>query len=235
MDDIRKVLEEGNQLAGNGKYDEAISRYATGLKADPENHELLYNQAKAYFKVKEFSKAVGNFDLLLEKFPDNAEIISERGVLFHHLGDNEKALEELNKAAGLEPQNPFRYSSRAWIKAALKDIEGAIADYDKAIALDPDDAISYNNKGLLEDQLGYRQAAKKSFDKSNELSGYRPEFNDVKENSSQHKKVSKNRENDGADDERLTTQGYMKTLKSLIKDKQERQQFFSFLKSMGRK
>ncbi|MGB3465086.1 MAG: tetratricopeptide repeat protein [Cyclobacteriaceae bacterium] len=235
MSEISEILKEGAELAGNGHFQEAVDKYKAGLKKDPKNAELLYNQAKAYFKLKDFGKAVSNFDTILTGDSNNADIISERAVLFHHMGDNKKALAELDRAAALEPGNPFRYSSRAWIKAALKDIEGAIADYDKAIQLDPEDAIAYNNKGLLEDQLGYRQSAKKSFDKSNELTGYQPQFQSEEEK--RDKEMDDNAKPAASvedQNDKLTATGYTKTLKGIFTDKSERKQFFSFLKNLGK-
>lgn len=236
MTEVEKALKKGGELANANEYDKAVGIYEAGLKIVPDNRELLYAQAKAFFKLKDFKKALSNFDLLVDKFPGQADLISERAVLYHHLGDNSKALEELNVAASLEPENPFRYSSRAWIKAALKDTKGAIADYDKAIELDPEDAISYNNKGLLEDQLGYKKASIQSFEKSNELTGYKPELNlsDISKGKSERTEKEEALKNGEAGENRLTSSGYAKTLKGILTNKQERKEFFSFIKNLGK-
>lgn len=236
MTSLEKALKKGADLANAGEFRQAVDIYSNALTEWPKNHELLYGQAKAYFKLKEFDKALTNFDLLLSNFPGQADLISERAVLYHHLGDNQKALKELDIATEIEPDNPFRYSSRAWIKAALKDIEGAIADYEKAIALDPEDSIAYNNKGMLEDQLGYKKAAIKSFEKSNELAGYKPEFKNEQPLTSKEETVSEQRVVEEAPEKaaKLTTSDYGKTLKGIFTNKSERKEFFSFLKRMGK-
>ena len=236
MTNLEKALKAGADFANAGEYQKAVNVYSAALIDSPNHHELLYSQAKAYFKLKDFEMALTNFDLLLLNFPGQADLISERAVVYHHMGDNDRALKELDIAAELEPENPFRYSSRAWIKAALKDVEGAIADYEKAIELDPEDAISYNNKGMLEDQLGYKKAAIKSFEKSNELAGYKPEFKNDQPLTSTEKTESEEPPGEDISEKpaKLTASDYGKTLKGIFTNKSERKEFFSFLKKMGK-
>ncbi len=218
---INQFLLEGKHLCEKGDFDKAINVFQKGLDLDPANTELLYNQAKAYFRLKKLEQSLSIFNQLVSQQPSNAELLSELGVLYHHMGDNASALEKLDQAAVLEPQNPFRYSSRAWIKANNRDLEGAIADYEKAIELDPEDSISYNNKGLLEEQLGFKQKSKESFEASNKIIGYQPKIKD--------EKVEKPKEVPPKPSEKLTTKSYLGTIKSLFTSKEERREFIDFL------
>ena len=227
-----EARQAGARLCEEGNFSEAIVVYEKALKRNKDQHELLYAQAKALFKVKRYQESLKNFDLLVTFFPGQAELISERAVLYHHVGDNQRALTELDRAAALEPENPFRYSSRAWIKAALKDITGAIADYEKAIELDPEDAIAYNNKGLLEDQLGRKQSAIKSFEKSNEITGYKPE---IKEEDLPTPDPQPVVSVDEPKEKGLSFSHVSQTVKSLLTNPDERKEFWSFLKKMGKK
>src|SRR5690606_27237036 len=43
--------------------------------------------------------------------------------------------------------------------------------------LDPEDAVSHNNKGLVEEKMGYQAKSKKSFEKADDLVGYKPKEN----------------------------------------------------------
>ncbi len=225
------LLDKGKRLCENKQFDEAINVFQEGLMLSPAHPELLYNQAKAYFRVQKLQEAKKNFDQLLVQDPHNPELLSERGVLFHHLGDNQSALSDLDRAQQLDVNNPFRYSSRAWIKAKDGDIKGAIADYEKAIELDPEDAISYNNKGLLEEQLGYKEKAKKSFDQSNKIQGYEPKFRDTgtKKSSTEEKQKEppvQNKVRPGVKD-------VFKTTRELLSSAEERKAFWKFL--LGKK
>ena len=48
-------------------------------------------------------------------------------------------------------------------------LRGAIVDYQKAINLDPEDSIAHNNLGLLQEKLGYKEKAKKNYERADQL------------------------------------------------------------------
>ncbi|MEL7004006.1 MAG: tetratricopeptide repeat protein, partial [Bacteroidota bacterium] len=199
-----------------------------------------------------FWLSINDFDALIERSPKNAFYFSERGVAHHLGGDSQKALKDLDKAAELEPMKPFRYSSRAFIKDRMGDLEGAIADYERAIELDPEDAISYNNKGLVEEKMGYRDRSKKSFEKADELdpkkaqmevntSSDKPEVDTKKMSLGQTASIAKHQpaditvnspEENTADaiSRTLDIKSYIKQVKAIISDKEERGAFNEFVK-----
>ncbi|MCR9252950.1 MAG: tetratricopeptide repeat protein [bacterium] len=230
-DRVSEFLAKGNQLCDNQQFVEAIAIFQQGINEAPDNKELLYNQAKAYFKVKKLQEAKSNFDKLLASDPSNSELLSERGVILHHIGDNKASLVDLDKAADLDSDNPFRFSSRAWIKAKDGDVEGAIKDYERAIELDPEDSISYNNKGLLEEQLGYKQKAKQSFEQSNKIEGYDPKFKDSPNvEPTEKKKIEITTPDIQAPEQpKLTLKHILNTTKELFSSSEERNSFWKFL------
>ena len=229
-------FRKGLQLCEDNRFEAAIDLFDRALGLE-HIQDILYNRAKAHFKLKNFSLAIDDFTSLLHREPSNAFYYSERGVAYHLSGDNQKALEDLDKAAALEPQKPFRYSSRAFIKERAGDLEGAIADYEKAIELDPEDAIAYNNKGLIEEKLGHLNTSKQSFAKADQLDPKKQEPAQSKPAALKKApivdpppKSSTIQENDS-----LTLKSYLGTLKQLFTSGKEQKDFITFVKGLGRK
>ncbi|GAA4819856.1 tetratricopeptide repeat protein [Algivirga pacifica] len=159
------------QYIEQGNYTLAIKEFDKSLEASPHHFEAYYNRSAAKYKVQDLAGALQDIDKALELVPDNADAWSHRGIVQHMSGNSQAAIKDFDKAQQLEPENAYRYSSRAFIKAAMKDVKGAVADYEQALKLDPEDAIAHNNLGLLEEQAGKIEAAKKRFQKADDLAG----------------------------------------------------------------
>ncbi|MFY0591998.1 tetratricopeptide repeat protein [Roseivirga sp.] len=170
-----ELIQKGVDCCRNNAYEKGIEFFNSALKEYPDHIEALYNRARAYSKVDELEKSLNDFKRLVEIQPLNPSFIGDYAVALHLNNKNDEASIQFEKALQLEPENPYRYSSRAFFKDRIGDHEGALLDYDKAIALDPEDAIAINNRGLVEEKLGYAERAKKSFEKSNDLVGYKPD------------------------------------------------------------
>lgn len=168
-------FEKGIALYREGKFEEALAIFDELITAQSDQAELHLYRGRVLTRLGRGEAALKDFDILLKLEPYNTDYISDRGVVLHLLGRDEEALSELDRAANLDPKNPYRYSSRAFFKDRIGDLHGAIEDYENAIELDPEDAVSYNNKGLVEEKLGYRERSQKSFGKSDELIGYKPQ------------------------------------------------------------
>ena len=171
---VEKWIEEGVEHCENAKFEEGVRCFNKALEKEADNVTALHNRARALSRTGKLEAALADFERLTQLFPAHASFIGDYAVALHLNNKNDLALENFEKALALEPTNPYRYSSRAFFKDRTGDLEGAIADYEKAVELDPEDAIALNNKGLVEEKLGYKDKAKQSFDRSNNLVGYDP-------------------------------------------------------------
>jgi len=70
----------------------------------------------------------------------------------------------------IQPKYSYRYACRGYALNFFGDIDAALLDYEKAVELDPDDAVAHNNLGLLLEQKGYKEQAKKRFERADKLS-----------------------------------------------------------------
>lgn len=197
------LIEKGIEACRNGAFEKGVVNFNKVLENDPQNVEALYNRARALSKIGDLLSSLADFKKLTEINPLNPSFIGDYAVSLHLNNRNDEASIAFERALQLEPTNPYRFSSRAFFKDRIGDLEGSIEDYEKALALDPNDAITLNNKGLVEEKLGYKDKAKSSFDKSNELVGYSPEAQSSSiENKQNDKSVS-----EASDDQSALTRG----------------------------
>jgi Flp pilus assembly protein TadD len=213
-------LEKGKALYEKQEFEKAIQPLNDYLVTNQNNADALYTRAICYRKIEEFEKSVEDLTSILARLPNEPTLLCDRGISHFHNKNIEAAMRDMNKAVDLDPENPYRYSSRAFIKAEI-DAKGAMKDYEKAIELDPKDEISLNNLGLLQEEVGKMKAAKKSFEKSNELIGYNPE----KRQENEDTKIQNN----------ANTDSIGKIMLNVFKSKEVRKEYFSFLKNIFKK
>ena len=63
---VNSILDEGNRLFLQGKFQQAIAYYDKILDEDPKNISSLNNKGYALSKLKDFTSAMKCYDLALE-------------------------------------------------------------------------------------------------------------------------------------------------------------------------
>ena len=66
---INSILDEGNRLFLEGKFQQAISYYDKILDEDPKHISSLNNKGYALSKLKDFTNAMKCYDIALEICP----------------------------------------------------------------------------------------------------------------------------------------------------------------------
>jgi tetratricopeptide (TPR) repeat protein len=207
-----------------GNFEAALKMINGCIEDDRSNLEFIFFRARVSTRLGLLEDSLKDFDTLVKMEPYNPTYIGDRAVVLHLLKRNAEAEEGFDQALNLEPSNPYRYSSRAYFKDRIGDLSGAIEDYEKAIDLDPEDAVAYNNKGLVEEKLGYQEKSRKSFNKADELVGYKPE---------NHKKdVNVLNQNEAVEENpaRFSFKGYFEIVKKVVTEKSTREEFWNFLR-----
>jgi len=224
-------LEKGKALFEKQEFNQAIIELDIFLAQEPNNADALYTRAISYRKIEQYEKSVNDLSKILKRLPEEATLLCDRGISHFKNKNIEAAMLDMDKAVELEPENPFRYSSRAYIRTKT-DIEGAMVDYEKAIELDPKDEISYNNLGLLQENAGRMKAAKRSFTKSNEISGYDPEKRQEQINKEEKAEQIKTEK---PTPKKQPQESLGKVMLSVFTSKKVQQEYFQFLKSKFKK
>ncbi|KAF5830730.1 hypothetical protein DUNSADRAFT_14112 [Dunaliella salina] len=113
---------QGNQLFTEGRYQEALSKYAVALsymdedfmiqlegfyedKAKQVKLPIHLNMAMCQLRSKDFQTAIYNCSEVLKIEPGNAKALFRRGTARHALGQTELALPDLQAAAEKSPKD----------------------------------------------------------------------------------------------------------------------------------
>lgn len=115
-------------------FDKAIA-YATASIESNASAVAYSLRANAYSGLKQFDKAIADFDKAIQLSPDIAAIYMERGVAYANMGDFTKAMADTNKAIELAPNLGMAYINRGMINLGLDKQTEARADFKKAISI----------------------------------------------------------------------------------------------------
>jgi len=97
-------------------YDEALNDYATALKINPKNTDILFQRANLYYNLENYSASDADWKqvLKLEKENINAQVGLARNMIAR--GQIDEAIRELDRLEKIDQRNPqiFRYRSSAY-------------------------------------------------------------------------------------------------------------------------
>lgn len=96
-DDMLDLLEKGNQLFRENKFDEARAVYEDILARYPDAYPVYRNVGNCWFAQEEYNQAEQAYMKVLEKDPDNVDAILAIGNCYANRGDTDKALEWYSK------------------------------------------------------------------------------------------------------------------------------------------
>jgi len=142
-------------------------------KTSQKSIESNANNAKMYCEngylmetLKEYSKAIEDFDKALELNPNYAEAYYGKAIAESNLGKNKDAIYDYSQAIELNSKYAEAYYGRGNSENILLKPEEAIKDFDKAIELNSKYDEAYCNRGELKVTLGKSKDALKDFDKA---------------------------------------------------------------------
>lgn len=100
----------------------------------------------AYYALRQFPKAVENYDIVLKMVPKDGATYRSRADSYYAMEKFTEAIKNYDKALALSP-DADTYINRADAYFSLNDIKRAIPDYDAAIKLNPDQQNYYLRRG----------------------------------------------------------------------------------------
>jgi tetratricopeptide (TPR) repeat protein len=191
---LRELTQEqfGNQINPHAR--ETIKLLMQYLEADLESQEFLAaasgllervvheptfsselwarlyrNRGEAYRLLKDYPRAIQDFDRAVELDPHDAGAYASRGQAYRLLKDYPRAIQDFDQTVELDPKAGWAYGSRGEAYRLLKDYPRAIQDFDQAVELDPKAAWAYGNRGITYGLLKDYPRAIQDFDWAVEL------------------------------------------------------------------
>lgn len=160
-----KSIAEGAALHDQGKFDQAIAKYAEVLKVSPNNMTALYELAYSFAAGKEYAKA-------LETAIRGTEYQSDLLPMFYDLigsahdsmGNPDKAIDAYKKGIQVVPDaGMLYYNMGVTYLESLKNPDEARKALEKAVTLDPEQPDFHLMLGQVFQTTGYKTPALLAF------------------------------------------------------------------------
>ncbi len=161
-------LDEGQRLAVERSYEEALAAYARSIELDPELIQAYKKRASLLSVLGRYEEALLDVDRTMELAPDDTRLIAFRGGILWSMGRVEDALAAMDHAIAAEDSPPAGYfNNRALMLSDIGEYEQALADIDRTIELNDGvllpgyqdtRAFIYLSMGELEQALADYQA-----------------------------------------------------------------------------
>jgi len=140
------------------KYDKAIKYFSRVIALIPPNtkvarwtemdSEAHASRGTAYYRLKQYEKAIPDYDYTIKGRPDYDAAYFCRGMSYLFLEKYDKAIEDFNRVIKLTPDYYDVYDCRGMAYYWLKQYDKAIADFTMAIKANPYDDDIYFSRGL---------------------------------------------------------------------------------------
>lgn len=183
-EEIKLLIEQGNQLASKKAYEEAFNFYEKALKVnelmeepDIKNKDLvkdsykreLINKAKMEIEGKQYDVAIENGKKsveLDEKFVEGYYYIS---VAYNYKKKYDATIENLQKALSYDKKHIESWNLIGLAYEAKKDYDTALENLRKAIEIDPSYSTGWFNIGNIYKQIKEFDKAIEYYSKATEL------------------------------------------------------------------
>ncbi|MDP7034210.1 MAG: tetratricopeptide repeat protein [Planctomycetota bacterium] len=172
-EELTRIIEDGEQLAGEGKYTLAFQKFDRALAEQPEHEEARWMRAQARVDKRKYEEALEDYTALLGTTQKTSEAYNRRGVVLAKLGRVEEAIADQKASIEADDTNHKAYFDLATSHHARKELEEAIAAYDAAIRLKPDYVEAFNNRGIAQVMSRDLEGAQESWKQALEIDGKR--------------------------------------------------------------
>lgn len=135
-DQIQRYLAEGELLASEGRYEEAIEVYNDALVMHIDNSQLLYARALTAEKIDRLDILEQDLKRILKKDPDNTQALNALGyTLTDRTERHREALGYIEQAHRKQPNDPAILDSMGWVHYHLGRLDEAQKYLEQAAAL----------------------------------------------------------------------------------------------------
>ncbi len=133
--------DQGLDLAGQRRYDEAIACYDRAIALVPGNSAFWTHKGNALKCLGNYSSAAECYDGAIRCNPDSPASWILKGNALKSLGDHPGAIECYDRAIEQQPGGSAAWTLKGNILRDLGNYPEAIACYDRALALHPTNAV----------------------------------------------------------------------------------------------
>lgn len=160
----------------NPVWTDEITLMSDNIEKAPAFARPYSNRGVAYWKQKEYDKAIADFSRAIELNPEYQDAFYNRGVVFEEVGAYDRAVDDYSRVIALDNNHIKAYYNRGVAYYRLGGFTKAIDDYSRAIGINPEYADAWNNRGVVYVNLREYDKAIADFSRAIEI---RPEYTDA--------------------------------------------------------
>lgn len=161
---VTLYLIEADMFAEHDQSELALEVYDAGLRAYPDDPDLLYSRALHAVTLGRIDILEQDLRAVLEGDPDHADALNALG---YTLADRTERLDEarvlIERALELQPEDPAILDSKGWLLYRLGDPNGALSYLERAFEMMPDGEIAAHLGEVLW-ELGRQEEAWRVWD-----------------------------------------------------------------------
>ncbi|MFX1379459.1 MAG: tetratricopeptide repeat protein [Promethearchaeota archaeon] len=187
-EEIKLLIEQGNQLADAKKYDEAFKFYEKALRVnemmespDIKNKDLikssykkgLINRAKLEVENKNYDKAIEQCKRALELDDVFVEAYYHLGLIYYYKKNYNVAIGNFQKAVDYNKNHAESWKWMGLTYEAKEDYDNALKNINNSVKIDPNFADGWYNLGNVHKLRNEFDKAIESYNKATEIN---PEF-----------------------------------------------------------
>ena len=129
------------------------------LKTEKKTTTPWSNRAFYYRDIKQYDKALLDYNKAIEINPSKATLYNSRGKMFFDIGKTNECIKDYNTATKLDPELTEAWINRGAAYASQGNLQQALADFNKGIEIDPTYKNGFANRSLLYNQTQEFQKA----------------------------------------------------------------------------
>jgi len=163
---LNALIKRCNDAGESHQRVESCTQLLTSKGFDTSDRAHIFNnRGIAYDELKEFDKAIADYDQAIALKPDFSWAYHNRGIAHRRRGDIEKAIADHTEALRLDPDFAEAFNSRGNAYAKQGQYDLAIADFVSALKLKPDYPEALSNRAAAYRARGDDDLAITEYDK----------------------------------------------------------------------
>ncbi|MBX9696172.1 MAG: tetratricopeptide repeat protein [Cyanobacteria bacterium] len=148
------LLQQGNALHLQGKFNEATAFYQKAIEQNPDLPIAHNDLGAAYYQLGKIDDAIACFRIAIKLNPDYPEAYLNLGAAFLHQGKLEEAIQSNQECLRLQPNFSTAHQNLGIMFHRLGKTANAIAACEKSIELAPNNALAYTTLGSIHNSQG---------------------------------------------------------------------------------
>ena len=126
-----------------------LLRRKNEFEEEKENADVYYKRGDAYNEMREYGKAIAEYNKAIQLDPNHALAYYNRAYAYGEIGEYDKAIVDYSKAIELNPSDAQAYYNRGIDYQNKGDAVKAVSDLEKSISLSTDPELAKDAQQAL--------------------------------------------------------------------------------------